>query len=283
LLAYNRREGYWGLELTMDIGKLDQPKPPARGSSRMVTIACASLLAFNAFHIVTGYQSFLRYKKSLDSDPLQVERLVSMVYSFHPSLIRANLIDDQLLKYHFAGQMKEITNCFERSLALREEVYGKASPKICRTLMMLGFSYINDRNFAAAEAAFKRSLAICQANHIVCQSYDAPGMIESLDSLSCLYEIEKRYAEAEASERQAISLLRAKDGNDFRCGNQYRKLAELCKQQAKYESAIVFYQKNLALHEPVFGVNDQDSVYLRDQIAQCQAIELPQRLSRVLR
>lgn len=256
----------------MDTSQLDRPMSQAKVTKNLVTLACASLLAFNAFHLFTGYQSFLHYKKSLDSDPLHVERLVSLVYSFHPSLIRANLIDDQRLKYHFAGQMKEITNCFERSLALREESYGKASPKICRTLMMLGFSYINDRNFTASEAAFKRSLAICQANHIVCQSYDAPGMIESLDSLSCLFEIEKRYPEAEASEQQAISLLRAKDGNDFQCGNQYRKLAELLKQQAKYDSAIVFYQKNLALHEPMYGVNDQDSVYLREQIAECQSL-----------
>lgn len=258
----------------MDTSQLDRSMSQVKVTKNLVTLACASLLAFNAFHLFTGYQSFLRYKTSLESDPRQVERLVSLVYSLHPSLMRANLIDEQRLRYHFAGQMKEITNCFERSLALREEVYGKGSPKICRTLIQLGFSYITDKNFVAAEAAFKRSLKICQTHQIVCQSYSAPGMIESLDSLSCLYEIEKRYADAEASEQQAITLLKANDGNDFQCGNQYRRLAELLKQQAKYESAIVFFQKNLALHEPVFGVNDQDSVYLRDQIAECRSLKI---------
>lgn len=119
----------------MDTSQLDRPMSQAKVTKNLVTLACASLLAFNAFHLFTGYQSFLRYKTSLESDPRQVERLVSLVYSLHPSLMRANLIDEQRLRYHFAGQMKEITNCFERSLALREEVYGKGSPKICRTLI----------------------------------------------------------------------------------------------------------------------------------------------------
>lgn len=57
-----------------------------------------------------------------------------------------------------------------------------------------------------------------------------------------------------------------------RGANQYLKLAEIARQQAKYQLAISFYKKKLAIHEPICGVVDQDSVYIREQIVKCKAL-----------
>jgi tetratricopeptide (TPR) repeat protein len=256
----------------METSKHVQSIPPARGVNRLVTVACLGLLAFNAFHLFGGCQAFLRYKAFLERNPREVEQLVSTIYSLHPSLLRANQFDRKQLEFFSAGQHEKVSNCFERALALRKEVYGADSPKICQSLNSLGCSYIVEKKFAAAEVAFKRSLEICQSNHQICQSYKSPGAVESLDCLAYLFEIQKRYAEAESCEQRAIGLLIDHYGNDSQCASQYQKLAELHRQQAKYQLAISFYKKKLAIHEPIFGVNDQDSIYIREQIAECLAL-----------
>jgi tetratricopeptide (TPR) repeat protein len=143
------------------------------------------------------------------------------------------------------------------------------SPKICQSLNSL-VSYIVEKNSLLLRSR-SSALEICQSNHQICH-LKSPGAVESLDCLAYLFEIQKRYAEAESCEQRAIGLLIDHYGNDSQCASQYQKLAELHRQQAKYQLAISFYKKKLAIHEPIFGVNDQDSIYIREQIAECLAL-----------
>lgn len=258
----------------MDTSQLDRPMSQAKVTKNLVTLACASLLAFNAFHFCKRYQSFRCYETAAESQTNQVEQFASTLYSFHPALILAKLVDEQSMRYFVAGKEEKLTECADTYLTLQKVAYGVRSPAICQALIRLGLSHIADKNFAAAEVAFKTSLEICQTNHLVCPSGNSPGVVGSLYWLSALYGVQKRYAEAEASDQQAISLLIDKSGNDSACGDQYRLLAELSKSQAKYESAILFYQKCLTLHGSLFGENDQDSVYLRGQIAHCRSLSM---------
>lgn len=258
----------------MNTSQLDRPVFQAEAGKKLVTLACAGFLAFNASHLYKGYQSFLRYETAVESQTIQVEQFPSTLVRFHPALILAELVDEQNMKYFLAGKKEKLTEGADTILTLHKVAYGGSSPAICPALIRLGLSHIADKNFAAAEVAFKRSLEICQTNHLVCQSGNSPGVVGSLDCLSILYAMQKRYAEAEASEQKAIRLLIDKNGSDSACGDGYRLLAELNKEQAKYESAILFYQKCLAIHEPVFGATDQESIYYRGQIAQCRLLKM---------
>jgi len=244
----------------------------ARASSHIITLAWASLAAFNVFHINNGFHSFVRYSAYLEKNPQQVEQFGAAVFSLHPLLVYAARIDEQCVQYQLVDKQEKVTNCFERTLALREKVYGLSSPAICQTLIQLGCSNLRDKNYSAAEAAFKRALKICQSHNLICHDSGFPSVVECLDSLAYVYEAQNRYDDAEACEKRAIALTMEKRGNDLSCGNQFLRLAELAKKQAKYQTAIAFYQKNLSMHEPVFGKNDRDSIFMREQIAECQVL-----------
>jgi tetratricopeptide (TPR) repeat protein len=244
----------------------------ARASSHIITLAWASLAAFNVFHLYHGFHSFVRHGSFLLTDPMHAEELVASIYNMHPALICAARIDEQCVQYQLVDKQEKVTNCFERTLALREKVYGLSSPAICHTIIQLGCSNLRDKNYSAAEAAFKRALKICQIHNLICHDSGFPSVVECLDSLAYVYEAQSRYDDAESCEKRAIALTMAKRGNDLSCGNQFLRLAALAKKQAKYQSAIAYYQKNLSIHEPAFGRNDQDSIFMREQIAECQVL-----------
>ncbi len=244
----------------------------ARVSSHIIALAWASLAAFDVFHIDNGFHSFVRYTAYLEKNPKQVEQFEAAIFSLHPLLIYAARIDEQCMQYQLADRQEKVTNCFERTLALREKVYGLSSPAICQTIIQLGCSNLREKNYSAAEAAFKRALKICQSHNLICHDSGFPSVVECLDSLAYVYEAQSRYDDAEFCEKRAIALTMAKRGNDSECGSQFLRLAELAKKQAKYQTAIAFYQKNLSMHEPVFGKNDQDSIFMREQIAECQVL-----------
>ena len=109
----------------MEKSKHVQCIPPARDINRLVTVACLGLLAFNAFHLFGGCQSFLRYKAFLERNPREVEQLVSTIYSLHPSLVRANQFDRKQLEFfllvstrRFLIALREHWLCVKKFMAL---------------------------------------------------------------------------------------------------------------------------------------------------------------------
>jgi tetratricopeptide (TPR) repeat protein len=190
----------------------------------------------------------------------QLERGVALYRAAYgpksPSLMRALNQLGQVYKQQ--GRRDDAESSYRKSLEMHRELLGPDNSDTLSVQGNLGFQLMLNDKLSEAE-----SLLADAAERMKRAGGDANDRAELLNNLANLRQAQGRYAEAEATYREALADVTARMGEDhpFTLGLT-NNLGSLLRTQGKFDEAIATQRKALELARKVFGPDHPDTLTL---------------------
>ncbi len=148
------------------------------------------------------------------------------------------------------AQYAEAEPLYQRSLTIRERLFGPEHPDVAQSLNNLAWLYRQQAQYAAAEPLYGRSLMIRERVF----GPEHPNVAESLNNLALLYQQQGRYAEAEPLYQRSLTIREQVLGPEHPdVARSLTHLAELHFQQGRFAEAGPLFQRSLTILERVLG------------------------------
>lgn len=145
------------------------------------------------------------------------------------------------------GQYTTAERRLQQALTLKESLFGPDHPQVARTLNTLARVQQETGDFAAAAAGYRRALTIWERHP---ESY-AEERAAALTNLGRLCHLQRRYDEAEALHRRALSAIVPPDPAVEAA--ILHNLANLYSAQGRFPAAEPLYRRSLDLREATLG------------------------------
>ena len=151
--------------------------------------------------------------------------------------------------YHRKADYDSTKLLLERSLAIREKVFGKEHPDVAESLNNLAELYKTQGDYESAKPLYERSLAIWEKVH----GKEHPDVAISLNNLAELYSTKGDYESAKPLYERSLAIWEKVFGQEHPAVAQsLNNLANLYYAQGDYDSAKPLYERSLAIKEKVF-------------------------------
>lgn len=188
----------------------------------------------------------------------------------HPSLSKA--YSDLSIIYNFRREYNQAIEAGLKAVRLREKS-GAKDPAVAVAYQNIGNIYLTQENFEQAIAYYEKSRAILME----VDGEKSPGVANIYYNLSLIYEKKREidramehaqkalrlrreiYGENHAEVADAYSrlanLIGTMGGGDTEIADEYRRIDQQPEQtnQARYDTALVYHQKALAIRTAIFG------------------------------
>ncbi len=186
--------------------------------------------------------------KKLES--LEGQMLLEHAYEFDPDADEAtatrknatwNGLCDQALKEQYRGNTAGAERLLKQALAVVESS-GKRDRRVPRTYEHLGNLYLSSNQLPAAQASYKKEIALLEA---VLRSDDIM-LATPLESLGLTYLRQKKYSAAEAALKRALAIQRTTCGDEDKHTVLFGlALADYFANQKRFSDAAPLYKKVL--------------------------------------
>ncbi len=165
------------------------------------------------------------------------------------ALLQADLLETIGTLYRKLGLYDQGQPLLERSLALRERLFGERHAETAKSLAALGDLHAEKEEFTAAEPLLRRALEIRQA-----RARDDPEVPDLLNSLASCARIRGDYAAAEPLYLEVLERQRRRWGETHpEVASALNGVAVLRFEQGKYDEAEALYRQALAQHRAAHG------------------------------
>lgn len=161
-------------------------------------------------------------------------------------------LNDRAQDLYRKGRYAEAEPLYQRSLALREKVFGPMHAEVATSLNNLGLLYRAQGRYAEAENYYQRSLAMRE------QLFGAahPEVAAVRNNLGRVYQDQGRYAQAQQLYQQALSIREQALGlNHPDVASSLNDMASLLWELGRYAEAEPLFKRSLAIREQVPGAN----------------------------
>ncbi|MDM8568487.1 FxSxx-COOH system tetratricopeptide repeat protein [Thiotrichales bacterium HSG1] len=156
----------------------------------------------------------------------------------------AYYLDDSKADY------KSAKSLYERSLAIKEKVYGEEHSEVATGLNNLALLYKTQGNYKEAKPLYERSLAISEKVH----EKEHPDVATSLNNLALLYRIQGDYKTAKLLYERSLAIREKVYGKEHPdIAQSINNLAVLYYSQGDYKAAKPLYERALDIWEKVHG------------------------------
>ncbi len=144
---------------------------------------------------------------------------------------------------------------YERSLSIREKVYGKEHHDVANSLNNLAELYRTQGDYKAAKPLYERSLSIVKKVY----GKEHPLVATCLNNQALLYKTQGDYKAAKPLYERALAIdekILGKEHTDVAI--DLNNLAELYRTKSNYKAAKPLYERSLAICEKVYGKEHPD-------------------------
>jgi tetratricopeptide (TPR) repeat protein len=152
--------------------------------------------------------------------------------------------------FHYAGLYDQTKPLFERSLAIREKVFGQEHSDVAESLNNLAVLHKAQGNYDQAKPLYERALAILEKVH----GKEHPSVATGLNNLAGLHSSQGNYDQAKPLYKQALAICEKVFGKEHpNVAISLNNLAELHRTQGNYDQIKPLLERALAIREKVFG------------------------------
>ncbi len=159
-------------------------------------------------------------------------------------------LNDRAQELYRTGRYAEAEPLYQRSLALREKIFGPMHAEVATSLNNLGLLYRAQGRYAEAESSYKRSLAMRE------QLFGAahPEVAAVRNNLGRVYQDQGHYAQAQQFYQQALSIREQALGlNHPDVASSLNDMASLLWELGRYAEAEPLFKRSLAIREQALG------------------------------
>jgi tetratricopeptide (TPR) repeat protein len=158
--------------------------------------------------------------------------------------------------FYDAALYDKVKSLFERSLAIREKVFGDEHPDVALSLNNLAGLHQTQGNYDQAKPLYERSLAIREKVF----GKEHPDVALSFNNLAELHQSQGNYDQAKPLYERAFAIWEKIHGKEHpSVAISLNNLALLHKTQGHYDQAKPLYERSLAIFEKVYS-KDHPSV-----------------------
>ncbi len=177
-----------------------------------------------------------------------VELIEEWELEFEEAGLLLSQIADYL--YHRKADYDSTKLLLERSLAIREKVFGKEHPDVAESLNNLAELHRVQGNYDQAKPLYERALAIFEKVH----GQEHPSIATSLNNLALLHKAQGNYEKAKPLYERSLAIREKVFGKEHPdIAESLNNLAELHRVQGNYDQAKPLHERSLAILEKVHG------------------------------
>ncbi|MDM8558396.1 tetratricopeptide repeat protein [Candidatus Parabeggiatoa sp. HSG14] len=152
--------------------------------------------------------------------------------------------------FFYAALYDKAKPLYERSLAIREKIFGNEHPNVAESLNNLAGLHLGQGNYDQAKPLFERSLAIREEIF----DNEHPDVAESLNNLALLHETQGNYDQAKPLHERSLAIREKVFGDEHPdIAESLNNLALLHQAQGDYDQAKPLFERALAIWEKVHG------------------------------
>lgn len=161
--------------------------------------------------------------------------------------IQATMFDVIGSVYYSLGLFEDAQPLFNRSLYLRDSLFGNNHPDIARSLNNIGYLLCEMGEYIKADSILNIALTI-NLDHL---PENDPEFAKVYGGLAWIWNLRGDYDKADTLYRKAIDIQLA--NNNPNVGVNYNNLALLMHEMNRYDEAEVFFQESLEILQEAYG------------------------------
>jgi len=176
----------------------------------------------------------------------------------------ATVLDSNTYLYYSLGEYDNSFKMQEKSLKIREELYGDDSEKTAKSYNLLGVIYDAKGEYEKSEPLYEKALKIRE--EVLGENH--PDTARSYNNLAGLYKSKGEYEKAEPLYEKALKIWEEVLGEKHPTTvTSYNNLATLYNSKGEYDKAEPLYEKALKIREEVLGEKHPDTASSYNNLA----------------